>query len=141
MSYWIGVIGTNQTYERFGNEDENWFCLPRTAQVGDSLVLYATKKIAKAKNGLFASYKIVQLDPTKNAVCNKYGTSQGTLVHVDMLKDKTFKNRVTLDILRNDDVFKTTQFVRRNAQATYFSISEEQFKQIIALSKIAPSEE
>ena len=53
MKYWIGVIGTNLTYERFGNEDSNWFCLPRTSEVGDTLVLYATKNMESHRELLF----------------------------------------------------------------------------------------
>jgi predicted RNA-binding protein with PUA-like domain len=134
MKYWIGVIGTNLTYERFGNEEENWFCLPRTAEVGDTLVLYATKKIAKNDNGLFAAYTITNKDPEKDSLCKKYGVSQGMLAHVDMKKIKEFKNRVTLDILRKDDLFSSSQFVRRNAQATYFNITAEQYKKLNSLS-------
>ena len=135
MKYWIGVIGNNLTYERFGNEDSNWFCLPRTSEVGDTLVLYATKKIAKLNNGLFASYKIVNKDSSIDSMCKKYGISQGTLVHVDMKKESEFNKRVTLDILRKDELFAVSQFVRRNAQATYFNITQDQYKKILVLSK------
>lgn len=135
MQYWIGVIGTSLTYDRFGNEEANWFCLPRTSEVGDKLILYATKKISKSNNGLFASYKIVNKDSSKDAMCKKYGITQGTLVHVDMKKESEFKRRVTLEILRGDEFFAVSQFVRRNAQATYFNITEDQYKRILTLSK------
>jgi len=135
MKYWIGVIGTNATYERFGNEEANWFCLPRTSEVGDKLLLYATKKVDKANNGLFASYKIIAKDASNDSLCKKYGISQGTLVHVDMKKEHIFNSRVGLDILRKEELFIASQFVRRNAQATYFNITAEQYKKVISLSK------
>ena len=65
----------------------------------------------------------------------KYGISQGTLVHVDMKKESEFNKRVTLDILRKDELFAVSQFVRRNAQATYFNITQDQYKKILVLSK------
>lgn len=134
MKYWIGVIGTSATYERFGNEEANWFCLPRTSEVGDKLMLYATKKVDKANNGLFASYKIIAKDSSNDSLCKKYGISQGTLVYVDMKKEHLFKSRVGLDTLRKEELFIASQFVRRNAQATYFNITEAQYKKVISLS-------
>ena len=80
-------------------------------------------------------YKIVNKDSSNDSMCKKYGISQGTLVHVDMKKESEFNKRVTLDILRKDELFAVSQFVRRNAQATYFNITQDQYKKILVLSK------
>jgi len=133
MNYWIGVIGTKQTQVRFQEGNELWFCLPRKASIGDEILLYQTKKVAKAMQGIFASYTVVRLDPEKQTLCKKYGIHEGALVYVDLLVRNKFRNTITLDMLKNNDQLKMMSFVRRNAQATSFNISESEYQTILEM--------
>lgn len=135
MKYWIGVVGTKQTLERFNNGESDWFCLPRSASLGDVIIMYATKKLARQNHGFFGVYKIVRLDPTSNQLCNKYGINQGTLIHVDLLVINSFKNKITLPDLKSHPIHQNMSFVRRNAQGTSFSISEAEYAFILSKSQ------
>lgn len=134
-TYWVGVIGRRDTYNSIKSEEQDWFCLPRSCKVGDSLFMYLTKKIGKANSGIFCEYVISALKPEKNSNCNRYGKSPGSLIYVEMIKKQDFNVRVKIDDLRKIPEFAESQFVRRNAQATYFEFTREQVNRIKKLSK------
>ena len=136
MNYWIGVVGSSVSYERLvQGGDKSWFCLPSGSMVGDTILIYLTIGVAKSKSGIFAEYKVVQKDASKNSECRKYGTGNVALTYVEMKKIKELKSRVKMKKMREDPFLKEVGFVRRQGQGTYFMISEDVYKEILDLSE------
>lgn len=142
MKYWIGVIGTKISRERFGGDEEAWFCMPKSAEVGDLMVMYASKKAVGKKHGLFAVYEVVGKDSSKDRVCSSYGIFSGTgerPVYTLLKCVKAFSKPISYTDMMSHPLLQNASFVRRNFQATYFPISEREFNAITRLSLVSPT--
>lgn len=137
MNYWIGVIGSSISLKRFLN-NEFWFCMPPTANVGDILAMYASKKAAESKAGVFAFYKIKLKDETKVDQCRQYGSHSGVgerLSYVELELIANLDKSITFQDIKKEPRFINTLYVRRQMQATYFKISSSEYETFVNLGK------
>ena len=139
MKYWIGIVGSPNTYERFMNQDDGWFCMPKSCEVGDLVVMYASLKVAKAKKGgVFGFYEVSNKDESKDNDCRVYGIFSGTgerPVYVALKLIEKLKTTISFPTIQASERLADTPFVRRKFQATYFPITESQHKSFVALAK------
>ena len=138
MNYWIGVIGSKITMERFSSENDSWFCMPKSCEVEDRVLMYASIKAAGVKNGVFGVYKVQAKDETKDGDCRRYGIFSGSgerPVYIDLALIKKFSKPLAFQKIKADRFLSSFPYVRRNFQATYFKISEKEFDVILNLGK------
>lgn len=136
MSYWIGVIGSKLTSERFFNGTDSWFCMPKSCEIGDYVLMYASKKAAGVKSGMFAVYQISGKDESKDGDCRRYGIFSGSgerPIYVDLKLLEKFQYPISFQIIKSHNYLSGFSYVRRNFQATYFKVSEKEHKTFIAL--------
>lgn len=134
MSYWIGVIGSKMSYERF-QTIPHWFCLPQSCDVGDKVIMYASKKAAGVKSGVFAIFEIANKDECKDNQCRNYGLMSGTgerPIYVGLSELIRPSKNLSFQFLKSNPVLKNSPFIRRNFQATYFKISASEYEAINA---------
>lgn len=139
MSYWIGVIGSKVSYTRFTSE-ENWFCMPSKCEVGDSVLMYASKSAAGVKSGIFGQFTIDSRDPCKDDLCKNYGAHSGTGERPSyfLLKpEKLYATPISFQALKKNQEVGRATFVNRNMQATYFPLSKRQFDAIVGLGNFS----
>ena len=137
MNYWIGVIGSPNTYDRFIVAGDFWFCFPQECTEGDYVAMYASQRMAKEDAGIFGIYEIASKDEAKNGQCRTYGAHSGSgekPIYVDMRLLKKFESPVTFKKLKNTPGIAHSNFIRRNMQATYFKISKAEFAAIQSLN-------
>lgn len=138
MKYWLGVIGSIKTYERFMLESDSWFCMPKSCEVGDCMVMYASIKVAKKKAGVFGFYEVLKKDETKDGDCRTYGIFSGTgerPIYVELKLIDKLETSIPFHTIQSSPRLADTPFVRRNFQATYFSLTDAQYKAFLSLSK------
>lgn len=136
MKYWIGVVGSALTKERFFTEDDTWFCMPKSCESGDFVAMYASKKVAGVRSGMFGIYQVQNKDACKDVNCRTYGIFSGNgerPVYVFFKLVKKFEKSISFDEMKKNRVLSNTPYVRRNMQATYFSITEREYHTIEAL--------
>ena len=137
MNYWIGVIGSFSTYNRFTAKDDFWFCLPRACVEGDQVAMYASQRMAKDDAGIFGVYEIAAKNDCKDGQCRTYGANSGNCdkpIYVDMRLLKKIEVPITFKTLKNTPRIACSNFIKRSMQATYFKISEAEFAAIQSLS-------
>ncbi len=120
MSYWIGVIGSKLTSERFFNGTDSWFCMPKSCEIGDYVLMYASKG----------------KDESKDGDCRRYGIFSGSgerPIYVDLKLLEKFQYPISFQIIKSHNYLSGFSYVRRNFQATYFKVSEKEHKTFIAL--------
>ena len=139
MKYWIGVVGSPNTYERFITQEDGWFCMPKSCEVGDYVLMYASIKVAGTKkSGVFGFYQVSNKDESKDGDCRVYGIFSGTgerPVYVALKLIEKLKLTIPFATIQNSPRLSNTTFVRRKFQATYFQITESEHKSFIALAK------
>ena len=131
MNHWLGIVGSKLTYERFIRGVEYWFCMPKTCEIGDQIAMYSARTAAGVKSGIFGYFEVVDKDEQKIAQCNQYGYLSGTgerLVYVDIKMIKLLSPAVSFNKIKSVGLLKESVFVRRNMQATYFSLLREEFQ-------------
>jgi predicted RNA-binding protein with PUA-like domain len=136
MKYWIGVIGSQVTAERFSGTSDTWFCMPKSCEIGDLVLMYASQKAAGVRSGIFSVYQICNKDEAKDAECRRYGIFSGTgerPVYVDLKLFNKFPKPLAFQKIKADRFLSSFSYVRRNFQATYFQISEKEYKAFITL--------
>lgn len=136
MNYWIGVIGSKLTSERFYNQTDSWFCMPKSCESGDHVLMYASKKAAGVKSGVFAVYQIANKDESKDGECRRYGIFSGSgerPIYVDLKLLEKFQQAISFQSIKTHAYLSGFSYVRRNFQATYFKISEKEYKAFISL--------
>ncbi len=139
MKYWIGVVSSKLTLERFLRDEESWFCLPSTASVNDLIMIYASSKASHARSGIIGTFSISSLDNSKDALCSCYVGSFGSgpkLNFVSVVSSKFFENPIPLKSMKKILSLSRSNFVRQNMQGTYFEISAEHYQAINSLSLI-----
>ena len=137
MNYWIGIIGSKLTHQRFLDESDSWFCMPSTSEIGDYVLMYASKKSAGVKGGVFAVYQIFNKDESKDGDCRRFGIFSGSgdrPIYVDLKLLDKFQKTISFQAIKAHNYLSTFSYVRRNFQATYFKISEKEYKAFIALA-------
>lgn len=136
MNYWIGVIGSKLTAERFLGDLDTWFCMPKSCDVGDYVLMYASIKAAGVKAGMFSVYQVFNKDESKDADCRRYGIFSGTgerPIYVDLKLVNRFPQPLSFQKIKTHRFLGSFPYVRRNFQATYFPISEKEYKAFILL--------
>jgi len=131
MKYWIGVIGSKDTVERFFSWTDSWFCLPSSCEIGDFVMMYASKKAAGIRSGIFAAYEIKNKDESKDGGCYRYGIFSGTgerPAYVKLKIIEKFTNSISFKSIKLNSYLSQFVYVRRNFQATYFEISEKEYR-------------
>jgi predicted RNA-binding protein with PUA-like domain len=129
MNYWIGVIGSKMSYERF-HAVPHWFCLPQSCEAGDKVIMYASKKAAGVNSGIFAIFEIAKKDECNDGKCRNYGLMSGTgerPVYVDLTELVRLNKNISFQSLKVNPALKNSSFIRRNFQATYFKILASEF--------------
>ncbi len=135
MNYWIGVIGSNISFKRFLN-NEFWFCMPPSANVGDMVVMYVSRKGSEPKAGVFGFYKIKLKDESKVAQCSQYGSLSGAgekLTYVEFELIENLDKSITFQDIKKEPRFINALYVRRQMQATYFKISNSEYETFVNL--------
>jgi predicted RNA-binding protein with PUA-like domain len=139
MKYWIGVVGSPNTYERFITQEDSWFCMSKSCEVGDYVLMYASKKVAGIKkSGVFGFYQVSNKDEAKDGDCRVYGIFSGTgerPVYVALKLIGKLKMTIPFATIKTSSRLSNTTFVRRKFQATYFTITESEYKSFVALAK------
>lgn len=138
MKYWIGIVGSQKTLERFNEATDTWFCMPKSCEPGDKIAMYATKKVAKV-NGIFALYDVSEKNSEKDCDCRNYGIFSGTGErpgYVGLKLISKLEKIITFDMLKGDKIFSRTHLVRRNAQATYFHLTEVEFARLLKIQSL-----
>jgi predicted RNA-binding protein with PUA-like domain len=136
MNHWIGVIGSKIASERFFNGTDSWFCMPKSCEIGDYVLMYASKKAAGVKGGMIAVYQVVNKDESKDGDCRRYGIFSGSgerPIYVDLKLLDKFQITISFQTIKAHNYLSGFSYVRRNFQATYFKISEKEYKAFIAL--------
>jgi predicted RNA-binding protein with PUA-like domain len=139
MNYWIGIVGSKITMERFLKEDSNWFCMPKSCDIGDQVLMYASKKAAGAKSGVFGAYEIRTKDEAKDGECRRYGIFSGSgerPIYIDLKLIKKFTSPLTFQSIKSNKFLANFPYVRRNFQATYFKISEKEYETFLKLENL-----
>jgi hypothetical protein len=139
MNYWIGVIGSKITMERFQTENDSWFCMPKSCEVEDRVLMYASTKAAGVKSGVFGVYKVHAKDEGKDGDCRRYGIFSGSgerPVYIGLQLIQRFTKSLSFQKIKNDRFLSSFSYVRRNFQATYFKISEREFNAFLKLENI-----
>lgn len=134
--YWLAITGDKR---RLDSPKETWWCLPKKAEFGDSVICYLPRSANHSKNGIFAEYKIV-LAPTslheKNFYCSGYGQGQrqhSSLGYTELVLAQKFDVFLTAREMKADLVLSKAGFVGRNFQGTTFEIKQEYYQIIIHL--------
>ena len=138
MSYWIGVIGSKHTSQRFANGIDLWFCMPKSCEIGDKVLLYVSKKAAGVKSGMFGVHQIVDKDESKDGVCRSYGIFSGSgerPIYVNLKELAKFPTPISFQTIKTHSFLSAFTYVRRNFQATYFKISEKEFNAFMNLGE------
>lgn len=138
MNYWIGVIGSKITRDRFLAENDSWFCMPKSCEIEDLVLMYASNKAAGVKSGIFGVYKVRSKDETKDESCRRYGIFSGSgerPIYIDLELIQKFSKPIAFQKIKTDKFLSNFPYVRRNFQATYFKISEKEFKKFLTLEK------
>jgi predicted RNA-binding protein with PUA-like domain len=135
MNYWIGVIGSSMSFKRFLN-NELWFCMPPSADEGDIVVMYVSRKGSEPRAGVFAFYKIKLKDESKVDQCRQYGSLSGAgerLSYVEFELIVNLDKSISFQDIKKEPRFFNTLYVRRQMQATYFKISNSEYETFINL--------
>lgn len=135
MNYWIGVIGSSISFKRFLNK-EYWFCMPPSANIGDIVAMYVSRKASESKAGIFAFYKIKLKDESRVDQCRQYGSLSGSgekLSYVEFELITNLKKSITFQDIKKEPRFINSLYVRRQMQATYFKISNSEYETFINL--------
>lgn len=138
MNYWIGVIGSKQTSQRFANGVDLWFCMPKSCEIGDKVLLYISKKAAGVKSGMFGVHQIVDKDESKDGICRSYGIFSGSgerPIYVNLKELAKFPTTISFQAIKTHNFLSGFSYVRRNFQATYFKISEKEFRAFMLMSE------
>lgn len=138
MRFWIGVVGTRLSYERFMTTREHWFCMPRSCSRGDKVLMYASKSAAGVMGGIFGLFEIKDIDDSKYSSCKNYGIFSGTgerPVYVELQELRKFKCPISFAKIKANFLLASSSFVRRKFQATYFNIEPEQFDTICLIEQ------
>lgn len=136
MNYWLGIVGSKLTYERFFRDTDYWFCMPKTCEIGDQIVMYSSKKAAGAKSGIFGYFWVVDKDRQKDRLCSQYGSLSGTgekLIHVELQKIKLLDTSVPFHKIKAVGLLSDTTYIRRNMQATYFKLLKKEYQAMCQL--------
>jgi predicted RNA-binding protein with PUA-like domain len=139
MNYWIGVIGSKMSYDRF-HTASHWFCLPQSCEAGDKVIMYASKKAAGVHNGIFAIFEITNKDECKDGKCRNYGLMSGNgerPVYVDLRELVRLTKNISFQSLKMNPALKNSSFIRRNFQATYFNIVAHEYEAIRSSATLA----
>ena len=137
MNYWIGIIGSKSTLDRFKDEGNYWFCLPKSCEIDDFVVMYVSQKISTLNCGVIGTFKISSKNECKDNECRSYGLMSGTgerPIYVELTLDQWFNLPIPFKSLKASPKLINAQFIRRNMQATYFKISKTEFNEIKVIS-------
>ncbi len=138
MNYWIGVIGSKQTSQRFANGVDLWFCMPKSCEIGDKVLMYVSKKAAGVKSGMFGVHQIVDKDESKDGVCRSYGIFSGSgerPIYVNLKERAKFPTPISFQTIKTHSFLSAFTYSRRSFQATYFKISEKEFNAFMILGE------
>ncbi len=128
---WLGVVGSRLTLDRLLSEAHSWWCLPPNVKIGNILLMYCTSQCSKTHQGIFGIFEVSLIDTTKASECSRFGSFGGVkLNYVELNKVSIFGTTLKLSYMKKDAMLSTAQFVRRNCQGTYFSISQRELTQI-----------
>lgn len=133
MKYWIGVIGKKLTYERFLKENNTWFCMPYTSSINDLIVMYVSRRLTSKNSGFFCLYQIQSIDKTKDAECAQYGSMSGMglkTFYTNLNLIKKIDVPISFEKVSEHPILSNARFIRRRMQATYFEISQSEYKLI-----------
>lgn len=136
MNYWIGVVGSKISYERF-QAPPYWFCLPQSCEVGDKVAMYSSRQASGVKSGVFGFFNIATKDEAQNEHCKNYGIFSGSgerPIYVTLNLTDYLSQSISYQHLKSNPSIKHSQFVKRNFQATYFKISANEYATIESLS-------
>lgn len=113
--------------------------MPKSCEVGDYVVMYASLKVAGTKKGgVFGFYEVSEKDETRDGDCRVYGIFSGTgerPVYIGLKLMEKLNTPISFPIIQASQRLADTTFVRRKFQATYFPITEAQHKSFTALAK------
>jgi hypothetical protein len=93
--------------------------------------MYASKKAAGIRSGIFADYEIINKDESKDGGCYRYGIFSGTgerPAYVELKIKEKFTNSISFKSIKLNSYLSQFVYVRRNFQATYFEISEKEYR-------------
>ena len=142
MNHWLGIVGSKQTYERFFQGTEYWFCMPKACEIGDQIIMYSSKKAAGITSGIFGFFDVIYKDEKKNTQCSQYGHLSGTgekLVYVELKKIKILTTSVPFKKIKSVRLLAETTYIKRNMQATYFSLTKKEYQAMWHLGEFLDS--
>lgn len=131
MNYWLAIIGSHTSYVRFTEQQDFWFCLPRNCCVGDKVITYSSKKAAGSSSGVFGFFEIEFKNDQRDCECRQYGLMSGSgerLIFVDLKNIRLLNDPIPFNKIKSTRVLSHSAYVRRNMQATYFGLSENEYK-------------
>ena len=108
--------------------------MPPECKIGDFVIMYKAKSASvKYDNGVFAIYKVTNVNEELNAECRQYGGfvgNRGKLQYVEMELVKRFCELITAKAIRADAHLSGEACVKRNFQGTFFSASKPFFERL-----------
>lgn len=138
--YWLGIVSTVNVAHRL--EEECWWCLPLTANVGDKILMYCTRAASPSSQGVFARCEVAQKprrNNEQNFCCSGYGSGQapgGALFYTELNFKERFRQPTTAADMKRDRTLSSMLFVRKNFQATVFPITVAAYNRILKLTAV-----
>lgn len=110
---------------------ETYWCVQKTADIGDKIILYRPRNVDYKNHGIFA--EAIMLDVADNSNderghCSKYGLFYAPIKIVNR-----FNPYLTAKEMKSDPLLQNSNFVRKSFQFTTIAITALQYKRIIGM--------
>lgn len=130
---WVGVVASPNGLTRMLQDENPWWCLPRTAMPGSIVAMYATFAASAKRQGIFGVFRLIDFDSERDGECKIYGKG---ITYFARLKVITrLEQSVALKVLRSDPVLGVAPCVRQNFQGTIFKLYPSQLRQLMKLTQ------
>src|SRR5712692_5772363 len=113
---WVGVVGSPKGLTRLLQDEIPWWCLPRTAQPGALVAMYATMTASQERQGILGVFRVVDFEPDRDGECTIYGRGATSFVRLAVIT--RLEQSVSLKALRLDPILGVASCVRQNFQGT-----------------------
>src|SRR6056297_1795813 len=112
--YWIGISGGVQRVNEINQK--SWWCFPKDAIKGDSILLYCPRSISPKKQGIYALYHLISdlvEDHKYNFYCGGFGSDLGRSVKLfygEIELEKKYEHTLTAKEMKNDAALSKAGF-------------------------------